>query len=210
VKEIIMKSALFCICLLGIAASPSRADENQTSNLRQYYSGKFGFYQPSDGLNNGLMFGVDGITEFIHYNFFLGGAIDVYAKQTFSFYKNSPDIRRQAIILLPIHVNVGYEIFDLSDADSRVYVGTGLGYYLYFYSVEYRTTTGGIFPTGTLRTESKSDGNIFGTIFARLLIGKVFVEPRLYFASKVEDTVSGGYSFVVNPTGFGVTLGFQY
>ena len=55
----------------------------ENRNITQYYSGKFGFYNPGDGLNNGLIFGIDGITEFNHYNFFLSGSVDLYFKKTF-------------------------------------------------------------------------------------------------------------------------------
>jgi hypothetical protein len=41
------------------------------------------------------------------------------------------------------------------------------------------------------------------------MIGGVFVEPRYYLASRSEDA-TGGYSFSVDPTGFAVTLGFQF
>lgn len=208
-----MRYAMFALTLIVTIGSYTYAEDPNakgSSNLRQYYSGKFGFYQPSDGLNNGLIFGVDGITEFVHYDFFLGGAIDLYAKQTFSFFKNPPqDIRQQAIVLIPIHANFGYQIFRIENADSRGYIGVGFGYYLYFYTIEYRTS-GGIIPSVTNQTESKSGGNIFGTAFARALIGKIFIEPRLYLASKKQDSISGGHTYVVNPSGFAVTIGFQY
>lgn len=184
--------------------------EEESSNLRQYYSGKFGFYQPSDGLNNGLFLGVDGITEFVHYNFFLGGAIDLYPKQTFSFFKNpQPDVQQQTILLIPLHINLGYLLFNASKADTRGYAGAGLGYYLYFYNVEYRTT-GGPLPSVTTQSESKTGGNIFATGFFRLLVGKVFVEPRFYLAVKREESIPGGFTYVVNPSGFAISIGFQY
>lgn len=186
----------------------------QSSNLRQYYSGKFGFYQPSDGLNNGLLFGVDGITEFIHYNFFLSGAIDFYQKQTIGIFTGSskPNVSQQQVVLLPLHANFGWQLFDVPNADTRGYIGVGLGYYLYFYSVDYQSGSGGILGGGglTSQTDSKSGGNLFGSVFFRALIGQIFLEPRFYFAARKEDAVNGGYQFVINPSGFAITLGFQY
>ncbi len=73
--------------LMQSLALSQEKTESKSGDLRQYYSGKFGFYQGSNGINNGLLFGVDGITEFVHYNFVLTGAIDLYAKQTFNFWK---------------------------------------------------------------------------------------------------------------------------
>lgn len=73
---------LLAVPLVTFAQEQKEASKETSSNLRQYYSGKFGFYQPSDGLNNGLMFGIDGITEFLRYNFILTGAVDLYTKQT--------------------------------------------------------------------------------------------------------------------------------
>jgi len=203
---------LFIYYLLGIIVSSIAVaqERKEESNLRQYYSGKFGFYQPGDGLNNGLLFGIDGVTEFIHYHFILTGAIDLYPKQTISIFKDpKPDVQQQSMILLPLHVNDGYQFFNAPLADSRGFIGAGIGYYFYFYSVEYRST-GGIIPSPTTQTESKSGGSFFATAFVRFLLGKIFVEPRLYLATKKEDSVSGGYNYVVNPTGFSISLGFQY
>ena len=207
VKELLMVAFVVC------SATPVLTQESQaqSSNLKQYYSGKFGFYQPGDGLNNGLVLGVDGITEFLHYHFFIGGAIDLYPKQTFDFFTGPSkprDVVQQSIILVPLHVNAGYQFFDIPNADSRGYIGAGFGYYFYFYNVEYRTG-GGILGGFTNTTESKNGGALFATAFVRALIGKVFVEPRLYFAQKTADSV-GGYSYVVNPSGFAITIGFQY
>ncbi|MGB2867518.1 MAG: hypothetical protein WBD36_03635 [Bacteroidota bacterium] len=208
--------------LVGVALMASclwsqEKKEEKSSNLRQFYSGKFGFFQPSDGLNNGLLLGIDGITEFVHYDFFLSGVIDLYQKQTISIFRSpQPDVSRQAMFLLPLHINVGIKLFEAQDADTRAYAGVGGGYYLYFYSVEYTSSSSGggglLGPVSGLntQTDSKNGGNIFGSAFVRFLIGQVFVEPRAYFATKREGTVSGNYTYVVNPTGFAVTLGFQY
>ncbi|MCI0706821.1 MAG: hypothetical protein L0Y80_04955 [Ignavibacteriae bacterium] len=193
-----------------LLAQAKKDEQPKSTNLRQYYSGKFGIYKPSDGLNNGLMFGVDGITEFIHYDFFISGAAELYLKQTFNIYKNAPPSGySQAMFLIPLHANVGYQVFNVGDADSRGYIGAGLGYYLYFYSVEY-SEGGGIFNPLANRSESKNGGNLFATVFFRVLIGQIFLEPRVYFAAKEEDGLPGGYNYVVNPSGFAVTLGFQY
>jgi hypothetical protein len=192
------------------AASADSSKKNDTGNLRQYYSGKVGFYQPSDGLNNGLILGVDGITEFIHYNFFLSGAIDLYQKQTIDIFQSpKPDISQQAVILLPLHVNFGYKIFEVPDADTRGYIGAGGGYYFYFYSVSYSSGSGGLFGGLSSQSGSKNGGSLFATVFARVLIGQIFLEPRFYFASKKQDSV-GSYNFTINPSGFAITLGFQY
>ncbi len=192
------------------AAESDSAKKNDTGNLRQYYSGKVGFYQPSDGLNNGLVLGIDGITEFIHYNFFLSGAIDFYQKQTIDIFQQpKPDISQQAIVLLPLHINFGYKIFDIPDADTRGYIGAGGGYYFYFYSVSYSSGSGGLLGGLSSQNDSKNGGSLFATAFARILIGQIFLEPRLYFASKKQDS-AGSYNFTINPSGFAITLGFQY
>lgn len=198
---------VFFMLLLMMLNSAGSAQE--TGNLRQYYSGKVGFYSPGDGLNNGLLFGIDGITEFVHHNFFLSGAVDVYYKQTFDIFKEpKPDVSSQSIILLPLNANFGYQLLDFPTADSRLYAGIGGGYYLYFYSVDYRTS-GGLLGSTVSKSDSRNGGNLFATIFARALIGKIFVEPRYYIASSKEDRIET-HTFVVNPSGFAVTLGFQY
>lgn len=180
--------------------------------LRQYYSGKFGFYQPGEGLNNGMLLGVDGITEFVRYNIGVTGAIDFYQKQTFDFFKDpKPQVLQQAIALLPVHANIGYKLLEVPDADLRVLIGAGAGYYFYFYSVEYRSGSGGgILNPGSLSsaTENKNGGDVFGTAFLRILFGKVFVEPRFYTA-KAEHGSVGSYAYTVDPSGFAITIGFQ-
>ncbi|OLD72490.1 MAG: hypothetical protein AUI33_07255 [Ignavibacteria bacterium 13_1_40CM_2_61_4] len=190
-------------------------EDKTPPNTRQYYSGKLGFYRPSDGLNNGLLVGVDGITEFTHYNFVLSAAADLYLKQSIDIFKDPqpnggppPDVTAQQIILLPLHVNVGYKLLEISDADSRAYIGVGGGYYFYFYSVTYRSS-GGLLGGPLSTSDTKNGGNVFASVFTRLMISQVFVEPRYYFATKSEDA-TGGYSLVVNPSGFAITLGFQY
>ncbi len=185
---------------------------SKDSALTQYYSGKVGFYNPSSGLNNGLILGVDGITEFNKLNFFLSGDIDFYPKKTIDIFNSpKPDISAQSIYLLPLHVNFGYKLLDIRDADTKFYVGIGGGYYLYFYNVTYSTTGGGglLGPFTTSTSDSKSGGNVFFSLFGRVLIGKIFIEPRFYFATKKDDK-TGGYSFTVDPSGFAITLGFQY
>ncbi len=184
--------------------------QQKSSNLRQFYSGKFGLYAGSDGLNNGLMIGIDGITEFIHYDFFLSGAIELYPKQTIGIFKHAPPSGyQQSLFLLPLHGNFGYKFFEVGDADSRGYIGAGAGYYFYFYNIDYTSGTGGILGGLSSRSESKNSGAVFGSIFARILIGQIFVEPRFYLASKSEGTVEQ-YAYVINPSGFAITLGFQY
>ena len=206
-----MRRSVLLVALLVILRFAGIAQEAAGgSNLRQYYGGKIGFYSPGDGLNDGLLFGIDGITEFVRHNFFLSGALDVYYKQTFDFFKDpKPDVTSQSIVLLPLHANFGYKVLDISTADSRLYIGAGGGYYLYFYSVDYRTTSGGIIGSLVAKSDSRSGGNAFATFFARILIGRIFIEPRYYLASKKESSIET-HTFVVDPSGFAITLGFQY
>ena len=212
-KYLLLTFIFSVISIVSFAQNKDGSAISKDSVLTQYYSGKVGFYNPSDGLNNGLIVGIDGITEFNKLNFFLSGDIDFYPKKTVDiFYSPKPDITDQTIYLLPLHVNFGYKFLDIKDADTKFYAGVGGGYYLYFYSVTYSGTTGGGLLGGGLPTstsDSKSGGNVFFSIFGRVLIGKVFIEPRFYFASKKDDN-TGGYSFTVNPSGFAITLGFQY
>ncbi|HTK83386.1 MAG TPA: hypothetical protein VL633_13960 [Bacteroidota bacterium] len=214
-----MKSVLLCLvlCLTSLVPAFSQDEKvDKAPNTIQFYSGKFGYYHPGDGLNNGLLFGIDGITEFTHYNFFLSGAIDVYPKQTIDIFEDPqpgggapPNVTQQQMILLPLHLNAAYKLFEVTDADTRGYIGLGGGYYFYFYSVTYQTS-GGLLGGGlTSSNESRNGGAVFGSVFSRVVINKIFVEPRVYFASKKEDDV-GGYKFIVNPSGYAITLGFQY
>ena len=207
------KMLLFILLLVSIsvfAQSTNGKADKEDSNLNQYYSGKFGFYNPGNGLNNGLILGVDGITEFKKYNFFLSGDIDLYQKKTIDIFSDpKPNISDQLIFLIPLHINFGYKLAEIADADTKFYAGLGGGYYLYFYSVSYSGSSGGLFGGLATNSDSKSGGNIFFSVFGRILIGKIFVEPRYYIASKKTDS-TGGYTFNINPSGFSITLGFQY
>ena len=204
---------IICAALVVIMIGRSAAQETKSSNLRQYYSGKFGYYHPAPELNNGLMFGVDGVTEFIHYNFTLTGAIDFYQKQTIGVYKNSQARNvEQSIVMIPIHASAGYKLIEISDADTRIYAGGGFGYSLFFYNVQYTETSSGGPLGGVVSrdySESKNGGNIFGTAFIRFLIGRVFIEPRFYAAARKQETLGNG-TYLIDPSGFAVTLGFQY
>ncbi|MCL5028366.1 MAG: hypothetical protein M1480_05025 [Bacteroidetes bacterium] len=209
-KRVIILINLIMISGSIFAQAPNEKSGNKDSNLNQYYSGKFGFYNPGNGLNNGLILGIDGITEFKKYNFFLSGDIDLYQKKTIDIFSDpKPDVTDQMIFLIPLHINFGYKLLEIPDADTKFYAGLGGGYYLYFYSVTYSGNSGGLFGGLTSNSDSKSGGNIFFSVFGRILIGKIFVEPRYYIASKKVDN-TGGYSFTINPSGFAITLGFQY
>ncbi len=209
-KAIYVFIFVFAASCFTFAQTEKNEQEASESTLTQYYSGKFGFYNPGSGLNNGLLLGVDGITQFNKLDFFLSGDIDFYMKKTIDIYNNpKPDISDQTIILIPIHVNFGYQLADIPDAATKLYAGLGLGYYLYFYSVNYSTAGGGIFPIPGNYSDNKNGGKLFFTIFGRVLIGKIFIEPRFYFAGASEGNTSG-YTYKVNPSGFLITLGFQY
>jgi hypothetical protein len=202
------------LCFAQKDTTEAKTHEKESKNITQYYSGKFGFYNPSDGLNNGLLFGVDGITEFNHYNFFLSLAGDLYYKKTFNIFTSSPppDISDQQMIIIPLHLNFGYILADIPDADTRFYAGAGAGYYLYFFSATTSSNSGGgLLGGGSLvnSTDSKSGGGMFGIVFLRVVVGKVFVEPDYYFAHKITSTINGN-PYVVNPSGFAITLGVQY
>lgn len=195
-----------------ISLSQNQNSNSESKNINQYYSGKFGFYNPSDGMNNGLIFGIDGITEFNHYNFFLSGSADLYFKKTFDIF-TSPhpsSISDQQMVLIPLHINFGYKLGEIPYADTRFYAGAGGGYYLYFFGATTSSNSGGLLGGGlTNQTDNKSGGAIFGSVFFRAVVGKIFIEPRYYFAKKVTDTINGN-PYIVNPTGFAITLGVQY
>jgi hypothetical protein len=175
-------------------------------DLTQSYGGKIGFYDPAGGLNNGLLLGIDGITEFNNYNFFLSGALDFYYKETIDIFNNpKPTLTSQQVFIVPLHANFGYKIYQVPDAATKLYGGIGGGYYFYFYNANY--LEGGIIPLE--RSASPSGGNFFVSLFARILIGKIFIEPRYYFAVSEEDNVED-YSFEIDPSGFAITLGFEY
>ncbi len=200
------RRAPWILLILAFFATISMAQ-----NLRQSYSGKFGFYAPSDGLNNGVMLGADGITEFLQYDFFLNLSADVYLKKSFNFFKDpKPLILQQQIVLIPLGGGAAYKVFDVVGADSRGYIGAGAGYYLYFYSVDYRGSGGGLLGGSlTSQSESRNGGNFYAAVFFRVLIGKIFIEPKYFLATKDQNSINQ-YSFVVNPSGFSIALGYQY
>ena len=199
------------VCAVMVVVKSVGCAQGETSpNLRQYVSAKVGFYSPATGLNNGLLFGLDGITEFLRHDFILSGAVDLYFKRTFDmFTATKPNVLDQSMVIIPLHVNVGYQVLNVPSADTRVYAGVGGGYYLSFYNLDHRVYSGGLLSSYEDRSASKNGGAAFGTMFARLLIGKVFLEPRVYLASK-EEGMLDGMRYEFDPSGFVITIGFQY
>ncbi len=213
-----MRFTFACMFLLVTAGQCFCGDTLRPGpNTLQSFSAKVGYYSPSNGLNNGLLIGGDGITEFLHYNFFLSGALDLYLKKSISIFNSPqpdgsspPDVSDQQILLFPLYANVGYKLLEVADADTRIYAGAGGGYCFYFYSVTYRGSSGGLLGGPLVdQNATKNGGGVLGTVFARILINRIFLEPRYYFVSKTETEV-GGYAVTINPSGFAVTLGFQY
>ena len=197
---------LIIICISIKAQSLTGKND---SSLGQYYSIKVGYFNPQKGLNNGLLLGLDGITEFYKYNFFLSGDVDFYRKKTVSIYA-APDITDQSVMIFPLHINLAYKAFELPDAETKFYLGVGGGYYLYFYNATYQTSSSGIlFNETTNNNVTKNGGNGFFSVFARVLVGKVFVEPLYYFASAKNESINS-YPLSVNPSGFSISIGFQY
>ena len=204
-----MKQLLIYLVLLASSSCLLVAGEGE--GVSRYYSGKVGFYHPGSGLNNGMMIGADGITEFEQYHVLLSFDVDAYPKQSISIFDNpQPEISEQEMLLFPLHANVGLELFQVPDAETRVYLGGGGGYYFYFYSATFQNRSGGLLGGSLTHTsDSKNSGGGFGTIFARLNSGKVFLEPRYYFASPSVKTLHG-YTFTVDPSGFSIMIGLQY
>lgn len=200
-----------------LAFSPCLLLAGEGEGIIHYYSGKLGFYHPGPSLNDGVMIGADGITEFEQYHVMLSLDVDVYPKQSISIFDNPqpggggpPDISDQELLLFPLHANIGVELFHVPDAETSVYVGGGGGYYFYFYSATLQNRSGGLLGGSlTHSSDSKNSGEGFGTIFARVISGKVFFEPRYYFASPSTETLHG-YRFTVDPSGFSFLIGLQY
>jgi hypothetical protein len=193
-----------------ILAQESAVESNNAGqNIGQYYSLKAGFFNSRGGINNGLIFGLDGITEFYKYNLFLSGNVDFYQKKTINVF-SVPGITSQSMILVPLHIDLGYKIAHFRDADSKIYAGIGVGYSLYFYNASYQTTSQGLIFNQTINNNvTKNSGYVFETIFGRILIGGIFVEPLYYFTAAKNDKIDA-YSFNFNPSGFAVSFGFEY
>lgn len=205
IRNLLLFSLLFSVLVYGNTDSLKTGDKK----INQYYSGKFGFYSPSKQLNNGLIFGVDGITEFNKFNFFLSGSIDLYYKKTIDIFSDpKPSITDQSLLVLPIHINFDYKLAEIPDADTKFYLGLGAGYYFHFYNAQYYDS-GGLLGGITSKTTDRNGGNFLLTISGRILIGKIFVEPRYYFATKSTGTVDN-FKYTIDPTGFAITFGFQY
>lgn len=202
---------ILAILAIAFIMQPATAFAQPEEVIRQQFSAKFGFYQPGQGLNNGLLVGVDGITEFLKYNFFISGTIELYPKEAIDMFNYpKPQIAQQQIYVIPIYANIAYKLFSMPDADSRMYAGIGGGYYLYFYNVTYDTSGNSVFGgLNAPQNGSRQGGNGFATIFLRFLLGKVFIEPRAYLAAKSNDGF-GSYTYSVNPSGYSITFGFQY
>jgi hypothetical protein len=203
--------------LLSSVEAMGGSESDTSANARQYYSGMAGFYNPRTGINNGIILSADGVTEFRHSPLFVSGSLDAYLKQTFSIFDDPqpgggppPRIADQQMILLPIHVNVGFRVAKIEDADMRFYAGAGAGYYLYFYSATYSAPTNNVLASseGPV-SDARNGGAFFTSVFARVSVNQFFIEPRYYFASARNESL-GGYALALNPTGFAVLVGIEY
>ncbi|GMU94630.1 MULTISPECIES: hypothetical protein [Ignavibacterium] len=205
-----MYKFLIIVLLLEVSVyGKADSTKSEEKRINQYYSGKFGLYVPSKELNNGLILGIDGITEFNKFNFFLSGSIDLYFKKTFDIFSEpKPSVSDQTILIIPLHANFAYKLLDIPDAEAKFYIGIGGGYYLHFYNVQYRNS-GGIIGGVFDKSATKNGGNVFFTVSGRILIGKIFIEPRFYLAGESSGSIET-YNYKIDPSGFAITLGFQY
>ena len=199
-------------CMLALCLVQPASAQDSGAVLRQSYNGKFGFYRPAPALSNGLAFGVDGMTEFVKLGFYASLGADLYLKQSFNpFDTPPPQIEQQSLILIPIMLSAGLKVVDVADADTRIYLGAGGGYTLFFYKVVYSSGSGGFLDPGLGSTEhDKSSGTLTGSLQARVVVGKIFLEPKLYFAGLFKQDVEGGHRYTIDPSGFIITLGYSY
>jgi hypothetical protein len=204
-----MRSFMAFVSAVIVSALPALAQDSTV--LRQSYNGKFGFYRPSPAISNGLVVGADGMTEFVRYDIFASLGLDLYLKQSFNpFVGSSPRIDQQSLILIPVTLGGGYKVIDIRDADSRLYVGAGAGYSLYFYRLVYSAPGGGLLGSGlTSEDHSASSGMFTASVQLRIVVGKVFVEPKLYFAKEARTTLGGSYTYTIDPSGFIITVGYS-
>lgn len=178
-----------------------------TQDFAEQYSARAGFYAPRDGLNNGFVLGADASLDFSDLRVIVNLSGDFYIKQTFNvFHDPAPEIVKQQILLVPLALGIGYRLVGAESGGLVLTAGAGVGYYVDFYNLDYRD-----FQTVPQRTrsDSKTGGSFFSSVFMRLALGNFFVEPKRLFAKSHEDAI-GPYSYEINPAGFLVTVGFQY
>ena len=175
----------------------------------QEYSARAGYFSPYKGLNNGFIFGADGSFILPDYRIVLRFSGDCYVKQTVDLFEEpKPQVVKQQILLVPIAVGVSYQMVQPTGAGLRVSVGIQGGYYVDFYEVDYRDVLR-LSPLPVYGNGSQTGGNFFYGIVARIGTANFFLEPKILLARPHQDDVSS-YRYGIDPSGFMVTVGFEY
>lgn len=178
-------------------------------NFYQEYSARAGYFSPHKGLNNGFIFGADGSFILPDYRIVLRFSGDCYIKQTVDLFEEpKPQIVRQQVLLVPIGVSVSYQVVEPVGTGLKVTVGLEGGYYVDFYSVDYRDVLR-LTPLPVYGKDSQSGGNFFYGIVARIGVANFFLEPKILLARPHREDV-GSYRYGIDPSGFMITVGFQY
>ena len=175
--------------------------------FREQYSAKAGFYAPAKGLNNGFILGADASLDFPDYRFAVQFSGECYIKKTLGLFKDSNlDVVQQQILLVPVAVGMLYRLGNSANEGVLVSLGAGVGYYFDFYNIDYREN---LIPVPGTRSDSKTGGNFYSAVMVRACVNNFFIEPKMLFA-KSHGNVIGSSSYEINPSGFILTVGFQY
>ena len=178
-------------------------------SVYQEYTARAGFYAPRKGLNNGFIFGADGLFILPDYRLVVSLSGDCYIKQTVDLFEEpKPQIVKQQILLVPMAVGVSYQVVQSTGPGLSVKVGIQGGYYVEFYTVDYRDVLS-LSPLPVHENDSQTGGNFFYGLVARVGTGNFFLEPKILMARPHRETV-GSYRYGVDPSGFMITVGFEY
>jgi len=183
--------------------------EGTAQSYYQNYSARAGYFSPHKGLNNGFIFGADGSFVLPNERLVISLSGDCYIKQTVDLFEEpKPQIVRQQVLLVPIAVGVSYQVVEPMGRGVRVTVGLEGGYYVDFYAVDYRDVLR-LTPVPVYGNDSRSGGNFFYGVVARIGAANFFLEPKILLARPHQEDV-GPYRYGIDPSGFMMTIGFEY
>ena len=200
-----MASRLAVIVLLAVLWSSA----GSAQSFYQEYSARAGYFSPHKGLNNGFIFGADGSFILPDYRLVVSLSGDCYIKRTVDLFEEpKPEIVRQQVLLVPVAVGVSYQVVQSMGTGLMVTVGVEGGYYVDFYAVDYRDVLR-LTPVPVYGNDSQSGGNFFYGVVARMGVANFFLEPKILAARPHQGHVSS-YRYGIDPSGFVVTVGFEY
>ncbi len=194
-----MKTTLFAFCFFLFLSY---------SYGQSYFEAKIGFYNPTNYISKGAIGGLSWIKEDLKNSYYFSINSDFYFTQKTTIVNPATIyISQQLLVFLPLYLDIAYKLISNEHEFLKLYLGCGAGIYIYYYRIQSIPI-----PIITLlakKSDFKLGNSIFISPFMKLSYHKIFIEPRLFIDNKTEGEILGN-KYSVNPSGYSVSIGYQY